>query len=112
MSLYERGDARYRVGEGCYAAVTCAERTQPAEGAQPLATARHNLAKRHNLGGADTTLSNEYEKFSIDSGNCALHLRVHDAAGGLLLSATGRDPSLAIDSVWRNTDILGLAYRH
>ena len=63
MSLSERGDvalersdARYRVGgvpaggDGCYAAVTCAERTQPAEGAQPLATARHNLGR------ADTTL--------------------------------------------------------
>ena len=91
MSLYERGDARYRVGEGCYAAVTCAERTQPAKGAQPRK--------------ADKTLSNEYEKFSIDSGNCALHLRVHDAAGGLLLSATGRDTPLAVDSIWRDTDI-------
>ena len=99
-------------GDGCCAAVTCAERTQPAEGAQPLATARHNLAKRHNLGEADKTLSNEYEKFSIDSGNYALHLRVHDAAGGLLLSATGRDPSLAVNSIWRDTDFLGLADRH
>ena len=33
-------------------------------------------------------------------------------SGGIYIPASGRDPPLAIDSIWRDTDILGLANRH
>ena len=54
----------------------------------------------------------KHETLAIDNcfGNVRLWVRI--TGGGVCDTASGRDPPLAIDSVWRDTDILGLADRH
>ena len=51
------------------------------------------------------------EKDSIDDCCGNVRFRLHITDSGVCDTTCGRDPPLAVDSVWRNTDILGLAYR-
>ena len=55
--------------------------------------------------------ASKHETLAIDNCFGIVHLRMHDARGGIGDTTCGRDPPLAVDSVWRDTDILGLADR-
>lgn len=54
---------------------------------------------------------NNHETLTIDNcyRNVQFWLRI--TGGGVCDTTSGRDPPLAVDSVWRDTDILGLADR-
>ena len=51
------------------------------------------------------------ETIAIDLGSGNVHLRLRIAHRWVCDTAYGRDPPLAANSVWRNTDILGFACR-
>ena len=53
-----------------------------------------------------------HEKSTIVFSSQSVCIRMRIACMWVLLPANGRDPPLAIDSVWRDIDILGLADRH
>ena len=55
---------------------------------------------------------NNHETLTIDNCYCNVRLWVRITGGGVCDTASGRDTPLAIDSVWGDIDILGLAYRH
>ena len=52
------------------------------------------------------------ETLAIDHRNDNVHLRVCIAHRWLLFPAAGGDTPLAVDSVWRDTDIQRVAHRH
>ena len=52
-----------------------------------------------------------HEKSTIVFSSQSVRIRLRIACMWVLLPAIGRDTPLAIDSFWRDTDILGLADR-
>ena len=67
--------------------------------------------KKSFLLGEDLGEASYEKEYSIDNISRPVRIWVRITSGGICDTACGRNPSFAIDSVWRDFDILGVAHR-